>query len=273
MGGTINLGLKASNGQINCFMDGLTAFGIGAVAGGVGAYVGGAAFCLAGGAASGAGGFLAGLIGGAASAAASMPILSLGNHAYFGNPMYSFKDYLYGIAFSAAIGGVLNGVAAKFNGRSFFSGKPNIQMSIQPIEPVSIGSSEAKVVQFNSEIKDTSMKLTPYEKGQLGVKWAMEDFEASGGTVLGKEVSVEVDGIRNRFDFVGEKNGVLHLFEVKNGPYARMTPHQKINIPKLEQGASFIPVGKNAENITYLRPFVLRKIPYNGDFVIQYIYY
>ena len=39
-----------------------------------------------------------------------------------------------------------------------------------------------------------------------------------------------MNGIRNRFDFVGEKDRIPHLFEVKNGPTARMTPNQKINI-------------------------------------------
>ena len=273
IGGVVNLGIKAYNGQINSFLDGLAAFGFGAVAGGIGGHFGGAAFVAAGGGIGGLGGFFAGAASGAVASATSMPVLSICNSLYFGDPLMTGKEYLYGIAFSAALGGTFNGVSAKMNGRSFWNGSPQIKVPTQPIEPVPIGRSESKVVQFDSEIKNTSMKMTPYEKGQLGVKWAMEDFEASGGTVLGKEVSVEVDGICNRFDFVGKKNGVLHLFEVKNGPYAHMTPHQKVNIPKLKQGASFIPVGKNAEEIINLKPFVLTKSPYNGGFVIHYIHY
>ena len=88
-----------------------------------------------------------------------------------------------------------------------------------------------------------------------------------------REVTVEVGGVRNRFDFVGLKDNVLHFYEVKNGPYARMTPNQAINIPKLQQGASFIPVGKNAAEIIKLKPFVLTKSPYNGNYAVHYIHY
>lgn len=273
IGGAVNLGIKACNGQINSFGDGLAAFGIGAIAGAAGGLTGGAAFGLAGGAAGGAGGVFAGMAGGAASAAVSMPIQSLGNHIYFGDPMITGRELLYSVAFSAALGGAINGTVAKMNGRSFWSGKPSIQMSISPIEPVSIGSAESNVTQFDAEIPNSQMKISPYEKGQLGVNRAIAEFEESGGTLLQKEVTIEVDGVRNRFDFVGVKNGELHFFEVKNGPYARMTPHQKINIPKLQQGASFIPVGRNAAEINYLRSFVLTRSPYNKKIVINYIHY
>ena len=52
-----------------------------------------------------------------------------------------------------------------------------------------------------------------------------------------------------------------------------MTPNQAIIIPKLQQGASFIPVGKNAAEIIKLKPFVLTKSPYNGNYAVHYIHY
>ena len=63
-----------------------------------------------------------------------------------------------------------------------------------------------------------------------------------------------MNGIRNCFDFVGEKDRIPHLFEVKNGPTARMTPNQKINIPIMQkQTPPFIPIGHNAISINYFR--------------------
>lgn len=103
---------------------------------------------------------------------------------------------------------------------------------------------------------------------------AIADFEAEGGVFIKKEVTVEIDGIRNRFDFVGKKDGVIHLFEVKNGPYASPTKNQSINIPKLmNQNAKFIPVGKNAQFISDFNTYVLTKTPYNGNIKIVYIHY
>ncbi len=122
IGGVVNLAVKAAQGKINSFGDGLAAFGIGAVAGGVGAAVGLPAFLGAGGGASGAGGFLAGFAGGAASAAVSAPILSAGNSAYFGDPLMTPGEYLQSIALGGLIGGTINGGIAKFNGRRFFDG-------------------------------------------------------------------------------------------------------------------------------------------------------
>jgi RHS repeat-associated protein len=56
VGGVINLTVKAIQGKIDNFGDGLMAFGIGAAAGAIGAATGGAAFIAAGGGTAGAGG-------------------------------------------------------------------------------------------------------------------------------------------------------------------------------------------------------------------------
>ncbi len=122
VGGFINLGIKAFQGKINSWGDGFAAFGIGAVAGVIGAATGGAAFAAAGGAAGGAGGFLAGAAGGAIGTAYSSPVLSMGNTAYFGDPMMTGEQYLMGIAGGALFGGAINGGAAILNGRTFWNG-------------------------------------------------------------------------------------------------------------------------------------------------------
>lgn len=90
--------------------------------------------------------------------------------------------------------------------------------------------------------------------------------EADGGRVIQKEVTVELNGVRNRFDFVGEKGKYLYLFEVKNGPTARMTPNKKINIPIMrKQTPPFIPIGDNAKNVPALNNLV------GGEYTDQYI--
>jgi RHS repeat-associated protein len=122
VGGVANLVIKMNQGQVNSFVDGLAAFGIGSVAGAVGAATGGAAFAAAGGAAAGIGGGLAGAAGGAGGVAFSSPILSIGNSLYFGDPMITMKQYGMAIGMGALLGGFTNGIAALVNGRTFWTG-------------------------------------------------------------------------------------------------------------------------------------------------------
>ncbi len=122
IGGVINLGIKAYQGKINSFGDGVMAFGIGAVAGAVGAATGGVAFLAAGGGAAGAGGFLAGAVGGMVGSAFASPIQSIGNSMYFGDPMMTGKQYLMGITIGGLVGGTINGGIALGNGKTFMTG-------------------------------------------------------------------------------------------------------------------------------------------------------
>ena len=117
-----------------------------------------------------------------------------------------------------------------------------------------------------------AQRLTPYQKGQEGVNRAITEFQDEGGIVHQTEVTIELNGVRNRFDFVGEKDGLLHLFEVKNGPTARMTPNQKINIPIMQkQTPPFIPIGNNAKNVPAFNNLVGGK--YTGKYIVIYRHY
>ena len=108
-----------------------------------------------------------------------------------------------------------------------------------------------------------------YEKGQAGVNRAIEEFKAQGGYNIQQEVTIEIDGVRTRVDFAGyDSDGVLQLFEVKNGPYARPTHNQSIVISKLQRGVQFIPRGNNAVRVR-LTPGV----PYRGNYKYNYIHY
>lgn len=118
-------------------------------------------------------------------------------------------------------------------------------------------------------ISSGSNSINPYEKGQLGVNRAINEFTSQGGMVLQREVTIEVENIRTRVDFVGyDKYGEFQLFEVKNGPYARMTTNQQIVIPKLQQGITFIPYGQNA-----IRAGLTINVPYTREFHFNYIHY
>lgn len=122
IGGLINLGIKAAQGKITSWKDGFVAFGIGAAAGAVGAATGGVAFLATGGGALGAGGFLAGAAGGITGSIFSLPIQSIGNSLYFGDPLMTAKEFVTGALFGGVLGGTFQGVSALRNGREFWKG-------------------------------------------------------------------------------------------------------------------------------------------------------
>ncbi|OXB06441.1 FG-GAP-like repeat-containing protein [Flavobacterium pectinovorum] len=139
IGGVVNWGTHG----FRMDMEGLKAFGIGAGAGALGAATGGAAFGLAGGAAAGTGGFAAGAFSGGVGAMYSSMFLSLGNNAAFGDPLMSGKDFVKGIAIGAVTGGILNGVTALANGKTFLTGSKPI--AVQPVTlPEVAGLAETK---------------------------------------------------------------------------------------------------------------------------------
>ncbi len=155
VGGIINLAVKAYQGKIDSWQDGLVAFGIGAVAGAVGAATGGAAFAAAGGAAGGAGGFGAGAVSGMTGSAFSTAIENVGNAAYFGDPIMSADQYLTSVALGGVLGGTTNGIIAVKNGRGFWNGDmPRTNITpIQPIKPSPISSGTKHKKQIRSNVK------------------------------------------------------------------------------------------------------------------------
>jgi uncharacterized protein RhaS with RHS repeats len=93
--------------------------------------------------------------------------------------------------------------------------------------------------------------LNSNDLGNLGVNEAISEFEQDGGTVLAREVTidVEVNGqtVRVRIDAVGiNTEGDIVGIEAKNGDFARMTANQKAAYPVLaEDGGTG--VGQNAQ--------------------------
>ena len=116
--------------------------------------------------------------------------------------------------------------------------------------------------------------LSPKEKGELGVKMAAREFEAQGGMIVGKEVSLKFTpnkGGTYIADLVGIKNNKIYIIEAKYGPTAGMTTNQKIYIPKMlsNQKPIFTPIGKNAINIPH---FNIGQ-PYTKGYIMIYRHY
>ena len=166
-------------------------------------------------------------------------------------------------------------------GRSQFSFKntpvagrvqaPHVSVEPDAMPNASQPSKPMASVTPSDEMGGTYEVMTPYAKGVQGVNRAIEEFRNEGGNVLNKEVTIELVGVRNRFDFVGLKDSKYYLFEVKNGPHARMTLNQSINIPKMSVSnpPAFIPRGNNA---SFVRGFTVGK-PFTGKYVVIYRHY
>jgi RHS repeat-associated protein len=166
IGGVVNLTVKAIQGDIESWGDGIAAFGIGAVAGAVGAATGGAAFIAAGGGAAGAGGFLAGAVGGIAGSAYSMPIQSIGNSIFFGDPLMTGKEYLFGVGIGGLLGGTFNGGIALAKGKSFLTGvnkslKFPVSAPTPKIQQVKLPKSEINTSGMKSQLKPMSNGVNP----------------------------------------------------------------------------------------------------------------
>ena len=109
--------------------------------------------------------------------------------------------------------------------------------------------------------------IGPVLKGQAGVDQAIAEIEAAGHTVLGREITVEVGGIRTRPDLLIQRSdGLLEFIEVKNGPSASLTANQITGFPLIQSGGA-IPRGANAANAglsvgTPLGPTLVRIVKY-----------
>lgn len=86
----------------------------------------------------------------------------------------------------------------------------------------------------------------PVRQGAAGVQRTIDDLEAAGGRVLGREVTVEAGGVRTRPDlFVELPCGTRCFLEVKTGPGAGLTPNQTVGFPAIRSGGA-VPRGGNA---------------------------
>ncbi|MCR4915899.1 MAG: FG-GAP-like repeat-containing protein [Prevotella sp.] len=295
IGGVLNFGSNLLQGNIHSFWQGLSLFGVGALAGEAALYSGGAApyvssfitsvgndivnqgftkgfgnidftqVCMNAGMslmAATASQYLDGAIGGRISALISSfkiksPVL---NDVLEQTIKGSITGAFFSGGLVAANGGEANeswSALLRGVGTGFVMGAVS-------------GFAEGYLYAYYDGRNPWTGKLNSNKKGSIGVEAAIKEFEQEGGLVLAKEVTVIVDGVRNRFDFVGKKDGVICLYEVKNGPSAHFTKNQTINIPKLQnKQATFIPVGKNALKVEDFIPYVNSRTPFSGQFDVK----
>lgn len=205
IGGVVNLGIKAFQGKIHNFWDGVAAFGVGAAAGAVGAATGGAAFAAMGGTAGGVGGFIAGAGGGMVGSAASMPIQSIGNTIYFGDPLMTGEEFLKGVVIGGALGGSVNGVIALRNGLTFWDGRlPNpgrIPLRLPIPEP-------NPQIRLPNNGKATPLSM-PEETPRLMTTWDPNAAAKTGGQTVYRAVdATEAAIIKSTGKFSLQQGGV-----------------------------------------------------------------
>jgi hypothetical protein len=129
VGGVINV--VAHWDQIDNFGEGLATFGVGAAGGALMAATGGAAAGVFG-AGVGAGGFVGGAVAAGVGYSYGTVATSIGNSAFFGDPMPTSGQFFTGLGVSMATGGVFNGAIAATNGRNFWTGKLNVPKPTLP---------------------------------------------------------------------------------------------------------------------------------------------
>ena len=208
IGGVVNLGIKASQGQINSWVDGLAAFGIGAVAGAVGAFTGGVAFAAAGGAAAGAGGFLAGAAGGIAGSAFATPIQSIGNSMYFGDPMITGKQYFASVAIGGLAGGVINGSVALWNGKTFWTGSNrNTNFSLSGIASNSIVEEQQNKLNTGDNTKLQSQLVHNNHEFTVETIEPLDSYSIEGRTIIMQRP--KINGYK---PFLADKTDLYHNF-------------------------------------------------------------
>ena len=238
-------------------------FAVGAASGALGAYTGGLSI--------GIGGAIGGAITGFASGFSSGLILGGGNALISGDNIFKAgitTAWEYG-KWGAITGFVIGGTSSFYNGEDVLTGKP--------IEPKnSFRQPRQNTYSDHYSTASTNVEnapLTPYQKGQAGVERFTNEFVDNGGEIIGSQVSLRVDGTTYVADLIGEKDNLLYIIEVKNGPTARCTINQKIVFPKLKEMKPFIPFGKNAAKIYNFNGILNQKAPFTEKYHFIYKHY
>lgn len=134
IGGVLNIGLQAWNGNINSLGDLGMAAAIGAGAGALGAATGGASLALTGTGTTLAGAVGAGALSGASGGAIAGLVQNTGNAMYFGDMNFGdaisgpgLSGALYGGLFGGVLGGITGGIGYQIrNGKPGNPNKPTI---------------------------------------------------------------------------------------------------------------------------------------------------
>ena len=212
--------------NIHSVWDGIFYAGAGALSGVIGGCAGAAAATYLG---VGTTGFISGVTIGAVNGFVSSTSQGVMNAAISGNPyQFSWEDCLIQTASSAVIGGVIGGIDAHCHNRDFWKGTNNSSYSVPEMTPTKITG------------YDENGKLSPHKIGEIGELQAMDDLSALGEKVVGRHFAYRVEGVKGYgiTDVVSiDKNGMIHIVEVKNGNNPKFTNFQIKAFEKIKSGA------------------------------------
>lgn len=274
IGGILNVAMNYQNidnaGQFFQYL------AVGAGAGIAGMYAGSFATALVG--------VSGGVFGGAAygfGAGLASGIITGGGNTWIqgGDWVDVAKGALVGGAFGGGIGAlseaVLGGLNAWAEGKDFWTGEQKmVEFSIEQLEPMPISGSETNRAIPDSKISTFEKRPTPYEKGKIGVNKTIEYLKAEGVEIHQTEVSFRIDGVINKIDIVGSKNGIPYLVESKNGLKAGFTKNQKINYPKMmTDHPPFKPFGGNALKVPMFKDLIPQNKSYEGPYILMIRHY
>jgi RHS repeat-associated protein len=203
VGGVINWGMHGF--QWN--MDGLAAFGTGAAGGALAATTGGAALGAFG-TTAGAGGFVGGAVAGGVGYTFGTMTTSMGNNAFFGDPMPTGEQFLTGLGTSMLGGGVINGTIAAVNGSNFWTGAKAPQLTVQQLtqQTQNTGTQQGQTKtlqpqQPNNPIPNRVARVVPgnSESPMLGLEnqervfvTAAEDIHGLNASQIANKLSIDL---------------------------------------------------------------------------------
>ena len=250
IGGVVNLGIKAFQGRIGNFTDGLKAFGVGAVAGGLGAATGGASLVATG--LTGAS-VLGGAVSGIAGSIVSSPILGLGNSYFFGDP-YSAKTFGRDVLIGGTGGAIVGGTIAAFKGNNIWlgnsvaNGRTIWSFNNQPIGGKfgTIAVENSQYAGWNNADGSFTDEFAGHKLGETAPD-AVNGLDNSSKVLLNTERQLQAK-FKHAADF-----GVVGNYSKPNAAQFSAALNQHINAPgtQIIQGAY-----RNASNqvIFYLNP-------------------
>lgn len=256
VGGVINIATNWNH--IHSFGDGLLYFGVGAAAGAVGSFAGS---LMAGSIASTGfiGGMKIGIVGGASSGL----LLGGGNAAISGEKILPAMGMgaISGGVVGGLLGGITGGIQALRQKANFWYGRPKQPFATEtPLR----NATDAELDAISEP--GTRQRISPHEKGEIGVEAARKQLEAEGYEIVKTEIHYTQQGVNGRIDILAKKDGDYLMVEVKNGLHTRFTPNQKILYPRLRLGEPFqfygpkanylnLPIGKPVTNYKFREMF------------------
>ena len=234
--------------NIHSFGDGFLFAVAGAASGALGGVVGPGAVGALG---VGTTGFFAGAATGAISGFISNISQGMMNSGITGKPyQFDWKETLIQTGISALTAGVIGGFQAKAAGLTFWKGEIPIENLKSYGNIPEWNSPELDAMPYDGpqnnplDSRDIS-NLTSKQIGDMGEDWTAEILRKSYGCEPYRQISTQIEGVTNRWDF----NIQNHFFEVKSGVNPRFTFNQKINIPKMINGSPYMFKGWNATQI------------------------